>query len=105
MVEFGGVDDVFYNSRHPYTHGLLSSLPKLDREEETLFSIEGAPPSLIARPSGCSFHPRCTHAVARCSTEEPVLRPVDKVLSACHLAENLRKDKSAPVADTNPLDY
>ena len=105
VVEFGGVDDVFYNSRHPYTRGLLSSLPKLDREEETLFSIEGAPPSLIARPSGCSFHPRCTHAVARCSTEEPVLRPVDKVLSACHLAENLRKDKSAPNADTNPLDY
>ncbi len=105
VVEFGGVDDVFYNSRHPYTRGLLSSLPKLDREEETLFSIEGAPPSLIARPSGCAFHPRCTHAVARCSTDEPVLRPIDKVLSACHLAENLRKDKSAPNADTNPLDY
>jgi len=90
LVEFGAVDDVFYNSRHPYTRGLLSSLPKLDREEETLFSIEGAPPSLIARPTGCAFHPRCSYAVARCSTEEPKLRSVDKVLSACHLAENLR---------------
>jgi oligopeptide/dipeptide ABC transporter ATP-binding protein len=90
VVEFGVVDDVFYNSRHPYTRGLLSSLPKLDREEETLFSIEGAPPSLIARPTGCAFRPRCSYAVARCSTEEPVLRSVDKVLSACHLAEKLR---------------
>lgn len=105
VVEFGGVDDVFYNSRHPYTHGLLSSLPKLDREEETLFSIEGAPPSLIARPAGCAFHPRCTHAVARCSTDEPVLRPIDKVLSACHMAENMRDAKFEPHADTNPQLY
>ena len=90
VVEFGGVDEVFYNSRHPYTRGLLSSIPKLDRDEETLFSIDGAPPSITARPDGCSFHPRCPYSVARCSTEEPLLRSVDRVLTACHLAENLR---------------
>jgi len=100
VVEFGGVDDVFYNSRHPYTHGLLASLPKLDGEQETLFSIEGAPPSLFARPAGCSFHPRCPYAVERCLNEEPVLRSVDKVLTACHRAENFRNHKSVPMVDT-----
>ena len=102
VVEFGSVDEVFYSSRHPYTHGLLSSLPKLDGEEETLFSIEGTPPSLIARPKGCSFHPRCPYAAGRCLNEEPVLRAVDKVLTACHRAENFRNHKSVPMADTIP---
>ncbi len=88
-VEVGVVDDIFYHSRHPYTRGLLASLPKLDQGEAMLFSIEGAPPSLVARPSGCAFHPRCTYAVARCIAEDPRLRPVDTVLSACHLAETL----------------
>jgi oligopeptide/dipeptide ABC transporter ATP-binding protein len=88
-VEVGGVDDIFYHSRHPYTKGLLASLPKLDRQEKMLFSIEGAPPSLVARPSGCAFHPRCTYAIARCATEDPRLRNIDTVLSACHLAETL----------------
>ena len=89
IVESGGVDDVFYSSRHPYTQGLLASLPKIDRENEMLFSIDGAPPSLRSRPSGCAFHPRCIHAIKDCITDEPVLRSVDAVLSACHLAENL----------------
>lgn len=102
VVEFGSVDDVFYNSRHPYTHGLLSSLPKLDCEEKTLFSIEGAPPSLIARPAGCSFHPRCPYAAESCLNEEPVLRSVEKVFSACHRAENFKNDKSVAIANTNP---
>jgi oligopeptide/dipeptide ABC transporter ATP-binding protein len=102
VVEFGSVDDVFYNSRHPYTRGLLSSLPKLDGEEETLFSIEGTPPSLVARPEGCSFHPRCPYAAGRCLNEEPVLRSVDKVLTACHRAESFRNHKSSPMADTGP---
>jgi len=89
IVESGGVDDVFYSSRHPYTLGLLASLPKIDQEDEKLFSIDGAPPSLLLRPSGCAFHPRCIHAVRKCLEEEPVLRSVDTVYSACHLAENL----------------
>jgi oligopeptide/dipeptide ABC transporter ATP-binding protein len=90
VVESGTVDDVFYHSRHPYTRGLLASLPNIDRQEEMLFSIEGAPPSLISRPSGCAFHPRCMHTVETCRLVEPVLRPVDSVLSACHQAANLR---------------
>jgi peptide/nickel transport system ATP-binding protein len=92
IVESGEVDDVFYKSRHPYTQGLLASLPKIDREDEMLFSIDGAPPSLRSRPSGCAFHPRCIHAMKDCLTTEPDLRPVDTVLSACHLAENLGND-------------
>jgi oligopeptide/dipeptide ABC transporter ATP-binding protein len=102
VVEFGSVDDVFYHSRHPYTHGLLSSLPKLDGEEETLYSIDGAPPSLIARPDGCSFHPRCPYAAERCLNDEPVLRLVDKVQSACHRAENFRNGMAASMTDTSP---
>ena len=90
IVESGVVDDVFYGSRHPYTQGLLASLPKIDQEEEKLFSIDGAPPSLHFLPSGCAFHPRCVHVKRECLTEEPVLRSVDKVLSACHLAESLQ---------------
>jgi oligopeptide/dipeptide ABC transporter ATP-binding protein len=95
-VETGTVDEIFYETRHPYTLGLLASLPRLDQGDKSdrLLSIRGQPPSLIFVPSGCSFHPRCP--VARlpepCSTEVPPLRPIDTAahLAACHFAETLR---------------
>ncbi|SMF16932.1 peptide/nickel transport system ATP-binding protein/peptide/nickel transport system ATP-binding protein [Tistlia consotensis] len=89
VVEQGKVDDVFYRSRHPYTRGLLASIPKLDVRQERLQPIEGAPPSLTSRPSGCPFHPRCPLAEARCSSEEPLLRQVGAVETRCHFAERL----------------
>jgi oligopeptide/dipeptide ABC transporter ATP-binding protein len=63
-VEVGSVDDIFYRPSHPYTRGLLSSLPRLDRREhgQRLFQIGGQPPSLIFLPTGCAFHPRCPYA-------------------------------------------
>src|SRR5204862_3121157 len=63
-VETGTVDEIFYQSRHPYTLGLLASLPRLDQEtrDERLHRIKGQPPSLIFVPPGCSFHPRCEYA-------------------------------------------
>ena len=65
IVETGAVDDVFYGTRHPYTRGLLASLPTIEGSAEKLTPIPGSPPSLAARPSGCPFHPRCPHARPR----------------------------------------
>ena len=67
-VEFGTADDVFYNPLHPYTWGLLESLPRHDVDDKgKLCPIKGQPPSLIHLPTGCSFRPRCAHATARCA--------------------------------------
>jgi peptide/nickel transport system ATP-binding protein len=89
IVETGAVDDVFYRTRHPYTRGLLASLPTIEGSMQKLTPIPGNPPSLAARPSGCPFHPRCPHARPLCETTEPLLRPVGSVLAACHFAEEI----------------
>ena len=78
QVELGSVDDTFYEPKHPYTEGLLASLPRLDRRSDKtsrLHRIVGQPPSLIHVPSGCAFHPRCPYAEApgRCSSDRPEL--------------------------------
>ena len=73
VVERGGKRDIFYDPQHPYTWGLLGSIPRLDRPKpEKLHSIRGMPPSLINLPKGCKFRPRCPHAFERCE-EEPAL--------------------------------
>ena len=93
VVEQGLVDDVFYKSCHPYTRGLLASLPRLDEGGETrLTPIRGTPPSLIRLPGGCSFHPRCPNAQPLCVEDEPLLRVVGPVRSRCHYAEELGTD-------------
>jgi oligopeptide/dipeptide ABC transporter ATP-binding protein len=92
-VEFGLVDDIFYRSLHPYTQGLLASLPRLDRrtEGERLQRIKGQPPSLIFLPPGCAFTPRCPYAVAGlCDQGRPELHfVVDDHMSACYRADEL----------------
>jgi oligopeptide transport system ATP-binding protein len=76
LVERGSAKDIFKRPRHPYTQGLLSSLPRLDEKPGTrLSSIPGNPPSLIDLPSGCPFVPRCTYAVDKCREEMPQLEP------------------------------
>jgi oligopeptide/dipeptide ABC transporter ATP-binding protein len=70
IVEMQPVRDLFYSPRHPYTKALLDSMPKLG-SKEPLYAIPGQPPDLSALPPGCSFHPRCTHALDRCQTAEP----------------------------------
>jgi oligopeptide/dipeptide ABC transporter ATP-binding protein len=73
VVERGGKRDIFYDPQHPYTWGLLGSIPRLDRPKpEKLHSISGMPPSLINLPQGCKFRPRCPHAFEKCQ-EEPGL--------------------------------
>jgi oligopeptide/dipeptide ABC transporter ATP-binding protein len=94
QVEMGTTQEIFYESRHPYTLGLLASLPRLDDTgDEPLVPIKGSPPSLIHRPSGCAFHPRCRFArvPGLCDAEVPNLRLVsgDAHRSACHYAEEL----------------
>jgi oligopeptide/dipeptide ABC transporter ATP-binding protein len=106
IVESGDVHTIFQNPRHPYTIGLMDSLPKLTEDEEWLHPIPGSPPSLINRPSGCAFHPRCFLSQGRlpCREEVPLLRAVDggpDHYAACHFAEELvghHSKFSAPVA-------
>jgi len=90
IMESGSVSDIFYRTRHPYTRGLLSCLPTITGEKSRLEPIPGSPPLLSARPQGCPFHPRCSMARDACRNEEPALRLVDNVLTACHFAEELR---------------
>ncbi len=71
VVERGAVDDLFREPLHPYTRGLLTSLPRLDAPGARLTPIAGAVPDIAALPSGCHFHPRCPHAFARCRAEVP----------------------------------
>jgi peptide/nickel transport system ATP-binding protein len=73
-VEIGSRDQVFGSPQHPYTWGLLESIPQVDQKGTRLLPIEGAPPSLINRPAGCAFHPRCPHRFASCDKEVPELK-------------------------------
>jgi peptide/nickel transport system ATP-binding protein len=88
ISERGTVDAVFDRPHHPYTHGLLASLPRIDRTVERLAAIPGSLPSLAVRPTACPFHPRCFAAQEICRREEPQLRPVRSgAIAACHFAE------------------
>jgi oligopeptide/dipeptide ABC transporter ATP-binding protein len=105
QVERGTVDEIFYEARHPYTVGLLESLPRLDRRSDKnsrLHRIKGQPPSLIFLPPGCAFHPRCPMAQVPgvCNTERPDLREISTGhWSACHFAEQLAVDTAAALFD------
>ncbi|MFF3750899.1 ABC transporter ATP-binding protein [Streptomyces sp. NPDC002018] len=91
-IERGTAEKVFYRPQHPYTWGLLGSMPRIDREQtDRLVPVKGTPPSLINVPSGCAFHPRCPYAdipkdnITR--TERPELRQItDGHFSACHMS-------------------
>jgi oligopeptide transport system ATP-binding protein len=77
VVEEAPVKDLYADPRHPYTLGLLGSLPRLDElRRDKLKSIEGLPPDLIDLPVGCPFEPRCVYAVEKCRQERPGLEPV-----------------------------
>jgi oligopeptide/dipeptide ABC transporter ATP-binding protein len=92
IVESGDVHTIFRAPRHPYTIGLMDSLPKLTEDEEWLRPIPGAPPSLINRPPGCAFHPRCflSQGRLRCREEVPPLEAVGgEHRAACHFSEEL----------------
>jgi peptide/nickel transport system ATP-binding protein len=97
IAEYASAADLFGRPEHPYTWGLLSSMPRLDREKTTrLVPIPGTPPSLIRVPSGCPFHPRCRYTEVvggnRCTTEVPPLREAvtSGHAAACHLTADQR---------------
>jgi peptide/nickel transport system ATP-binding protein len=87
-VESGSVQSIFDHPSHPYTRGLLSSLPH--EGIERLQPIAGFPPNMLAPPSGCGFAPRCQHAIDACSAELPPLTPFDDLLTSCIRADELR---------------
>jgi oligopeptide/dipeptide ABC transporter ATP-binding protein len=94
VCELADVESVFYTPAHPYTQGLLGSLPRLDaRSSDRLARIVGQPPSLMAMPSGCPFHPRCPHALVPgiCSDVRPELEPlqVEGHAAACHRTDEI----------------
>jgi oligopeptide transport system ATP-binding protein len=93
LIETGPVKLIYSNPRHPYTIGLLGSLPRLDEQPGTkLFSIEGEPPDLVDMEPGCPFYERCTYAVERCHQETPVLELIEPDHSvACWEKENVRR--------------
>jgi len=103
QVEYGTADEVFYTPLHPYTWGLLDSLPRHDiHEKGDLCPIMGQPPSLIDIPPGCSFHPRCPHAKDICRAHVPPLVEIEPGhLSACHFSSDLtfRRDNAACVVE------
>ena len=78
LIEIGDIYDVFENPKHPYTQGLLASVPNIRFDtEEKLYKMPGEPPNLTHPPVGCRFHPRCPHAMPICSQQEPSLLQVD----------------------------
>ena len=76
IVESTDVGNIFANPKHPYTQGLLASIPKVSEEKSRLSVIEGVVPNPVTFPTGCRFHPRCPIAEGKCSLEEQVLREV-----------------------------
>ena len=99
IVEEAAVKELYGNPKHPYTVGLLGSLPRLDEEQHhRLESIEGLPPDLIALPRGCPFYARCKYRIQKCSTENPPLETVGVGhRAACWI--DIAKD---PITTENP---
>ena len=99
VVEQAPVDELFYRPRHPYTWGLLGSLPRLNAEVERLVQIPGQPPSLLRPPKGCRFHPRCTYAMDICRNELPPLEAASGPahLQRCWLDDETKKREAARI--------
>ena len=101
VAEQGDVDEIFFHPNHPYTWGLLNSLPRLVVHGGELRPIPGTPPSLLHPPPGCRFHLRCPHRMDVCSVEVPPLEPLSTNpghLVACHLTEEFRRQKADELA-------
>jgi peptide/nickel transport system ATP-binding protein len=101
VVEHANVYDLFNRPQHPYTWGLMGSLPRIDADVERLTQIPGQPPSLLRPPDGCRFHPRCPYVMEVCKTKEPELVPTERDpehLQACHLDEDTKDREAAKLA-------
>jgi peptide/nickel transport system ATP-binding protein len=85
VAEIGPVEAVIHESAHPYTQGLMGSIPSMDSDRDRLLQIDGAMPRLTAIPRGCAFNPRCPKVHARCYEDQPKLMPVARTSAACWL--------------------
>jgi peptide/nickel transport system ATP-binding protein len=85
IAELGPVQAVIHEPAHPYSRGLMGSIPAMDEDRERLLQIDGAMPRLNAIPPGCAFNPRCPHAFDRCRQQRPDLMPARKTRAACWL--------------------
>src|SRR5690606_31874938 len=85
VVEIGPVERVIRAPQHPYTRGLMASIPSIHRQTRSLAQIDGSMPRLNAIPPGCAFNPRCSERMRRCSEERPDLMPAADSLAACWL--------------------
>ncbi|MFO7890613.1 MAG: ABC transporter ATP-binding protein [bacterium] len=93
VVEYTDTRSIFYSPLHPYTFGLLTSIPRLDMEIEKLESIPGAVPDPLHFPEGCKFHPRCIFATEKCRKEEPSLMEIkDKHLVRCWHSDKVQQE-------------
>jgi oligopeptide/dipeptide ABC transporter ATP-binding protein len=77
IIEQGSAKDLFNNPQHPYTIGLLGSIPRVGQRRDRLATIEGSVPRLLAHPAGCRFSPRCPFAISQCRGQQPPLVPLD----------------------------
>ena len=84
IVEIGTVEQVYLNTKHPYTKGLFDSIPKIDEDTEKLIPIEGQMPNMANLPSGCYFHPRCKYCQDICKREAPPVRGENGHTFRCH---------------------
>jgi oligopeptide/dipeptide ABC transporter ATP-binding protein len=99
MVEYGSAEQIFAQPKHPYTLGLLASLPRLDRKDKRLVPIDGQPPSLLRLPSGCSFAPRCKYRMPVCDTPVPLYD-----FGAGHVARCFLYDERTAAERTLPVE-
>jgi peptide/nickel transport system ATP-binding protein len=103
VVEQANVYDLFNRPQHPYTWGLMGSLPRLETDVERLTQIPGQPPSLLRPPRGCRFHPRCPYVMEVCKTTVPQLVPTQRDpnhLQKCHLDEETKDREAAKLLET-----
>jgi peptide/nickel transport system ATP-binding protein len=95
-MEYGPAREIFTAPQHPYTWGLLRSMPTIDVRLRELVAIEGTPPSLVALPGGCPFHPRCPYAFGPCPTELPELEALaGGHFDRCHLSQEIKREMGA----------
>jgi peptide/nickel transport system ATP-binding protein len=90
LVELADKATLFAAPRHPYTRMLLDAIPDIDMSGRARTPVQGEVPNPLSPPTGCSFHPRCPHANARCKAERPALQSIKGVLVACHAVEEGR---------------
>ncbi|HEX5638455.1 MAG TPA: oligopeptide/dipeptide ABC transporter ATP-binding protein, partial [Burkholderiaceae bacterium] len=95
IAEIGPVADVIHRPQHPYTVGLMGSIPTFAEGSDRLAQIDGSMPRLTEIPAGCAFHPRCAHAFDRCRRERPELLPAGTSQASCWLHDAAGREEAA----------